>query len=126
MGTIMLVLLGFSLLLLLISFFQKDPYKELKEEIEQLTLQQVQELYQLKKKVKILEEELLVPNEDFPGPIVPVQRNKREIHDIIKNQVWALAQQGKTVEQIASLSSLTIEDVYHILEDTAERGKLHE
>lgn len=126
MGTIMLVLLGFSLLLLLISFFQKDPYKELKEEIDQLTLQQVQELYQLKKKVKILEEELLVPNEDFPGPIVPVQRNKREIHDIIKNQVWALAQQGKPVEQIASLSSLTTEEVYQILEDTAERGKLHE
>jgi hypothetical protein len=46
MGIIIILLLGFSLLLFLVSFFQKDPYKELKEEVDQLTLQHVQELYQ--------------------------------------------------------------------------------
>lgn len=121
MGIIMLVLLGLSLLLFLASFLQKDPYKELKEEIDQFTLQQVQEMYQLKKKVKVLEEELLV-SDDFSSHAVAVQKNKREIHDIIKNQVWALAQQGKTVEQIASLSSLPAEDVYEILENFSNRG----
>ncbi|XJZ26229.1 hypothetical protein ACF5W4_12600 [Bacillota bacterium Lsc_1132] len=126
MEMIMLVLFGLSLLLLIISFFQKDPYKEVKEEIDQLTLQQVQELYQLKKKISILEEELLVPNDDFLKPASSRHKSKREIHDIIKNQVWALAQQGKPIEQIASLSSLSPADVYEILEGYTDRGKINE
>lgn len=117
MGMIMFVLLGFSLLLLLFSFFQRDPYKELKEELDQFTLKQVQEIYQLKKKINILEEELLVPDEPFSKTAIPVKSQPAKIHDIIKNQVWALAQQGKPIEQIASQSSLTTEDVYQILKE---------
>lgn len=121
MGIMMLSLLGFSILLLVVSFMQKDPYKELKEEIDQLTLQQVQELYQIKQKLKILEEELLISSDDFSSP--PVSKNNRDIHNIIKNQVWALAQQGKPIEQIASQSSLAREDVYSILQEYSQRGK---
>ena len=117
-----LVLFGLSLFFLIISFFQKDPYKELKEEVDQLTMQQVQELYQLKKKMNILEEELLVADDAFPRPASPSIKKRKEIHDIIKNQVWALAQQGKPLEQIASLSSLSTEEVYQILETYAEKG----
>lgn len=117
MGIIMFVLLGFSLLLLLISCFQHDPYKELKEELDQFTLQQVQEIYQIKKKLRILEEELLLPDEDFSKTVISVSGRQTKIHDIIKNQVWALAQQGKPIEQIASQSSLTTEDVYQILKE---------
>ncbi|MDP4085219.1 MAG: hypothetical protein Q8934_11475 [Bacillota bacterium] len=125
MGIMMFSLLGFSLLLLLVSFFQKDPYKELKEEIDQLTLQQVQELYQLKKKLKILEEELLVTDDGFSS-VQPLYQNQREIHDIIKNQVWALAQQGKPIEQIAIQASLSQGDVFAILQEYADRGKRYE
>lgn len=117
----MLSLLGFSILLLLGSFFQKDPYKELKEEIDQLTLQHVQELYQVKKKLKILEEELLINNDDFS--FSSNSSSKRDINKIIKNQVWALAQQGKPVEQIASQSSLSAEDVYFILQEYNQSEK---
>jgi hypothetical protein len=126
MGTIMLGLLGFSLLLLLFSFFQRDPYKELKEEVDQLTLQQVQEVYQLKKKIKILEEELLITDDDLSTTKIPVMRKQREIHDIIKNQVWALAQQGKPIEQIAAQSSLSVDEVYAILKENTNRGLNHE
>jgi len=122
MGIIMLSLLGFSLLLLLISFFQQDPYKELKEELDQFTLQQVQEIYQLKKKLKVLEEELLLPGDDFPKSVIPVSRQQTKIHDIIKNQVRALAQQGKPIEQIATQSSLSTEDVYQILKESKMKG----
>lgn len=126
MGTIMLGLLGFSLLLLLFSFFQRDPYKELKEEVDQLTLQQVQEVYQMKKKIKILEEELLITDDDLSTTKIPVMRKQREIHDIIKNQVWALAQQGKPIEQIAAQSSLSVDEVYAILKENTNRGLNHE
>jgi hypothetical protein len=122
MGIIMLGLLGVSLLLLIISFFQRDPYKELKEEVDQLTLQQVQEVYQMKRKIKILEEELLITEDDFSSTVIPVTKNQKEIHDIIKNQVWALAQQGKPIEQIAAQSSLTVDEVYAILKENTNRG----
>lgn len=126
MGTIMLGLLGFSLLLLLFSFFRRDPYKELKEEIDQLNFQQVQEVYQMKKKIKILEEELLITDDDLSTTKIPVMRKQREIHDIIKNQVWALAQQGKPIEQIAAQSSLSVDEVYAILKENTNRGLNHE
>jgi hypothetical protein len=119
MVIIMMVLLSLSLFLFLISFFQKDPYKELKEELDQLTLQHVQELYQMKQRIRILEEELLVSDDHFT--IVP--NDTRDIHEIIKNQVFSLAQQGKTIEQIATQSSLSKKDVYSILEEYAELGK---
>ncbi|NHM30315.1 hypothetical protein [Neobacillus terrae] len=128
MAAIMLGLLGFSIILFIISFFQRDTYKSLKDEFDQFTMQQVQENYLLKKKLKVLEEELLV--NDIEAPSVPLRfkeegsRNqKREIHDIIKNQVLALAQQGKPIEQIAQQSSLSINEVYAILKELSEWGK---
>src|ERR1700719_5054428 len=126
MGMMMLALVGLSLVLLLISIFQKDRYKELREEVDQFTLQQVQELYKLKKKIKILEEELLLGDDYFSTTADPVNKSRREIHEIIKNQVWALAQQGKPIEQIASQSSLAAKEVYAILKEYADRGKNNE
>lgn len=109
MEIVLILLLSFSLLLLLVSFFQKNPYSELKEEVDQLTLQYAQEMYQVKKKLKILEEELLVSGDEF------LPKNTQKIHDIIKSQVIALAQQGKPIEQIASQSSLSSDEVFSIL-----------
>jgi hypothetical protein len=124
MEIITYVLLGISLFIFLLSLFQKDPYKELKEEIDHLTLQHVQELYQVKKKLKILEEELLISNDQLSESAVT--DNDREIHDIIKNQVLALAQQGKPIEQIAVQSSLTIEDVFAILREYKDKEWVNE
>ncbi|MGG6431228.1 hypothetical protein ACPF7I_09825 [Anoxybacillus sp. D401a] len=58
-------LASFAIILLLISFFQKDPVKEVEEQVEQLTLSTMQQLYEVKKRVKALEEELLVGIEPF-------------------------------------------------------------
>ncbi len=124
MEIITYILLGISLFIFLISFFQKDPYKELKEEIDHLTLQHAQEFYQVKKKLKILEEELLINEDPFSEP--SGMNQDREIHDIIKNQVWALAQQGKPIEQIALQSSLKTEEVFSILKEYKDRGMSNE
>lgn len=42
-----------------------DPYKKIREEIDELSMQQIKELYQIKKKIKILEEELLISDEEI-------------------------------------------------------------
>jgi hypothetical protein len=113
-----MVLLGLSLILFFLSLFQKDPYNDLKEEVDQLTILHVQETYQMKQRLRILEEELLVSEDHFTA----VSQNTGDIHEIIKNQVLSLAQQGKSIEQIASQSSLSKEDVFSILKEYEELG----
>ncbi|TMN20974.1 hypothetical protein [Lentibacillus cibarius] len=45
--------------LLILSFFMNDKFDELESEMEQLSISTMQDNYQMKKKIKILEEELL-------------------------------------------------------------------
>ncbi|MFS0672819.1 hypothetical protein [Ornithinibacillus sp. 179-J 7C1 HS] len=45
--------------LFIASFFLNDRFEKIESEIEQLSISTMQETYQLKKKVKVLEEELL-------------------------------------------------------------------
>lgn len=118
------ILLGVSILLFIISFFIKDPYKDLKNELDQFSMQQIQEIYQLKRKIKILEEELLIDDREFQASSTPQQAQKKEIHAIIKNQVWTLAQQGVSIDQIAIQSSLSIDDVQTIIREFSGRDDI--
>ncbi|MGG3842596.1 hypothetical protein [Anoxybacillus kestanbolensis] len=88
-------LVSFAVILLLLSFFQKDRVKEVEEQIEQLTLSTMQQLYEIKKRVKAVEEELLVGMEPF---------SKEE-------QIWSLHKQGWTKEQIARKLNMPIDEV---------------
>lgn len=110
-------LLALSILLFIFSFFLKDPVKELKNELDQFSMQQIQEMYQLKRKIKILEEELLIDDSEFNTPATYVPAKRKEIHAILKNQVWSLAQQGVSIDQISKQSSLSIEDVQNIIQE---------
>ncbi|WP_339173509.1 hypothetical protein [Anoxybacillus sp. FSL W8-1294] len=88
-------LISFAIILLLISFFQKDRVKEVEEQVEQLTLSTMQQLYEIKKRVKALEEELLVGMELFST----------------EEQIWHLHKQGWTKEQIARKLNMPIDEV---------------
>ncbi|MCS0786718.1 hypothetical protein NX021_00950 [Cytobacillus firmus] len=122
----MLALLIFSIGLFILSVFLKDPYKELREEMDQMSMQQIQEMYQIKKKLKVLEEELLVGEEPFiqqaPAESSAHSLVKREVHEIIKNQVMLLTRQGLSVEQIARQSSLSPDEVRTIQTEMKFRG----
>lgn len=126
----MLSLLGVSILLFIFSFFAKDPYKSLQDTMDQLSLQTYQELHKVKKKLKLLEEELLLDTIDL-SPNYSSTASARatkgsSIHAIIKNQIWSLAAQGVPVEQIANQSSLSIYEVERIIMEAKENGKLDE
>ncbi|SHF61159.1 hypothetical protein [Ornithinibacillus halophilus] len=54
-----LIILAIALVLFVLSFFLNDKFDKLETEIEQLSISTMQDSYQLKKKVQILEEELL-------------------------------------------------------------------
>ncbi len=123
MGYIITSLIVLAVLLFALSFFLKDPYKELREEIDQLTIQQIQDLYQIKKKLKVLEEELLV-NDTILEKQSSFNTGKKQIREIIKNQVWSLAQQGMDINQIARQSSLTSQEVQEIINEFVDKGQI--
>ncbi|MFC4558818.1 hypothetical protein ACFO3D_11410 [Virgibacillus kekensis] len=54
-----------AIILMVLSFFMNDKFKELESQLEQFSISSMQETYQMKKKIKVLEEELLT--DDFSG-----------------------------------------------------------
>ncbi|MGF2617085.1 hypothetical protein FZC84_04450 [Rossellomorea vietnamensis] len=116
MTIIIISLLSLSTLLFIVSFFQKDRYTTMEKDMEELSMNFLQENYTMKKRLKILEEELLMDE----GPVFqtpPSQRPKKKVHEIVKNQVLALHAQGMNLEQIAKQSALPVMDVQEIIRD---------
>jgi hypothetical protein len=62
MGYIILILVVVGLLSLIISYFKQDKIKQVEDQIEGTSITMMQELYQIKKKLRILEEEVLIEN----------------------------------------------------------------
>ncbi|MBE4907977.1 hypothetical protein IMZ08_07925 [Bacillus luteolus] len=105
-------LLLFAVLLLLVSFFRKDKLNEIEEQVDQLSLTLMHETYQLKKKMKILEEELLINEQEIPKPISPI----RDENEYILTQI----EKGMAFDQIAKESGLPTEEV-RLLAERAKR-----
>ncbi len=59
MITVFITLIIVSIVLFIISFFMNDKFSELEGQLEQFSISTMQDTYQIKKKIKILEEELL-------------------------------------------------------------------
>ncbi|MBS4199672.1 hypothetical protein KHA93_08385 [Bacillus sp. FJAT-49732] len=113
METIIVILLGLSIVLFIISFFQTDKVKVLEKEIEQLSMNVLQDHYLLKKRLKVLEEELLMGQSIIDD--VPKREFDREPNEILKNHVLALYNQGLEIKQISKQSSLSVETVQNII-----------
>ncbi|MCM3167756.1 hypothetical protein [Peribacillus frigoritolerans] len=126
METLIVLLFSLAIVLLIISFFGKDKVAKLEEDLEQMTLTYMQDIYQLKKKVKVLEEEFVI--QDAPVPSVKEQstvtsNDIEPIHEILKSQVLSLYSQGLTLDQIARQSSLTKEQTISVIEQQRLRGE---
>ncbi len=107
-------LFSLSALLFVISLFYKGRDVKVEKEIEQLSLDYIQEMYQIKKRLRVLEEEIMhedtVTESSFLNTSLP-------IHEVIQNQVVHLSKQGLSIDQIAKQSALPINEVIQILEN---------
>ncbi|MBS4176338.1 hypothetical protein [Lederbergia citrea] len=112
MDLIVIILLCLSTLLFIISFFQTDKVKVLEKEVEQLSMDVLQEHFLINKKLKVLEEELLMDQDLFEA--IPNQMSP-EPNEILKNQVLALYNQGLDLHQISKQSSLPIKTITMII-----------
>ncbi|KIL75302.1 hypothetical protein [Pseudobacillus badius] len=124
MNGLIIGLAAAGIVFLLLSFFVKDRSRLLEKEVEDLSLQFLQETYQLKKKIKVLEEELLIG-----PPVTSLQKTAAAdetaagVNEILKNQVISLYYQGVKLEDIARQSSLSLSQVRQILTPYLNEGK---
>ncbi|MFD1705408.1 hypothetical protein ACFSCZ_01415 [Siminovitchia sediminis] len=119
MNTVIIVLLSLSTVLFIISMFQKDKLSQFETEFEELTMTLLQENHNLKKRIGVLEEELLLEKQLIDAPVLSAKRKASPlvVHEVLKNQVIALHQQGMDLQRIASQSSLPVDTVKHIIKD---------
>lgn len=115
-------LLIISLILFCLSFFMKDRFKDIEEQIEQISLSTIQETYQIKKKIKILEEEIM-PEDlsmDFFKTEQKVNTQEKSNYQSgtntpMLNQIQKLRNQGYSSEEIALETSLSEHDVRSLM-----------
>lgn len=105
-----IALIVVSIALIAFSYFQREPIKEVEQELETLQLSAMQEIYKLKKKMKVLEEELLDSN-------VVVRRPNVGISQHIAKQILSKYQNGMSVDAIAKAEHVSAEDVKAIIKD---------
>ncbi|RCW65367.1 hypothetical protein [Saliterribacillus persicus] len=76
-----------AIILFIVSFFMQDRFKQIEDQLEQFSISSLQESYQMKKKLKILEEELLTSDIEQESMIAksnqqtPVIRKINELHE---------------------------------------------
>lgn len=110
-----LLLLIMGLLLVIASFFVGNTSRS-GDEVEKISISLHQETNNLKKRLKAVEEELMIGI--GPPPLSSSNINKagpKPIHEIIVNQILSLHAQGYTIGEIAKRSSLENEDVIRVL-----------
>ncbi|KGR81576.1 hypothetical protein [Lysinibacillus odysseyi] len=139
-----LILMGVGIVLIIISFFLQDRTKHIEKEVEELSIGIYQETNGIKRRLKIVEEELLLePNFKVQSPKpapkkTPMETfqqvasqmknthpsasqgqqasgNTKPIHSILVSQVIELDKQGLSIEEISKLSTLTPDQVRSIL-----------
>ncbi|SDN08033.1 hypothetical protein [Sediminibacillus halophilus] len=111
-------LLAVAIILLILSFFMNDRFKDIEQQLEQFSISSMQESYQMKKKIKILEEELLADDMDFMEDTIPVSQGKKPS---MYQEILELNHQGKSVEQIARETSLNEHDVLSIIKQFSSK-----
>lgn len=107
-----LIIMIIGIIAIIISFFVKDSVKKLEKEVEELSFTMYQETSTLKRRLKTVEEELLIEGTKVSAP---KKVAKPVIHEIIKNQVMELHRQGYSLPEISKRSSLTIEEVKMVI-----------
>ncbi len=124
--------------LLILSFFVKDRTKKIERDVEDLSINIYQETNAIKRRLKIVEEELLLdgpsvtmsslsPTKQTKAPFAqqpsaPPQTTTKQatvkpVHSILVSQVLELGKQGMSVPEIQKRSALSMEQIVHILKN---------
>lgn len=118
------ILMGVGIFLIILSFIIKDRTKKIEQDVEELSINLYQEMNSLKRRLKMVEEELMFESTvqyKAKTPISPTQTDigstkaGKPIHSILISQVIELNKQGLSIEEISQRSTLTSEQIHSIL-----------
>lgn len=112
---VLITLVSVAIVLIIVSFFMNDQFSELEKQIEQFSISTMQDTYQMKKKIKILEEELLTEN--ISESVLPTNHT-HENKPLVIQKVYHLHQQGYSIGEIAGQTDLNDNDVQTILNNS--------
>ncbi|WP_117169220.1 hypothetical protein [Paraliobacillus sediminis] len=110
-------LLVVAIVLFIISFFMNDKFKLLEDQLEQTSLSSLQETYQMKKKIKILEEELL--SDDMDG--LDLQKPKQTQTPLMR-RVQQMHLAGNSAAEIARSTNLSEYDIHSLVRQFSTKG----
>lgn len=121
---IIVVLIVIAIIIYLLSFFKHSKIEALEQQVEQLSLSMMQETYQLKKRIKVLQEELMIDNFQSPreesvtaGPIV-IDKTLP-----VRTQIIHFHKEGYSIQEIAKHTSLPLEEVRLIIQQQHWGGR---
>ena len=137
-----IILMIIGIICIVISFFLKDTSKKLEQDFEDFSISLYQETNSIKKRLKIIEEELLlepsfnvkpkasskktmdtynqVVQATQPKTKGPVNSNQ-QVNEILVSQVIQLNKQGYPVDEISKMSTLSKEQIISILNNGGRR-----
>lgn len=123
-----IILMLTGIIIIFLSFFAKDPAKKVVQDVEDLSMSIYQETNKLNKRIKAVEEELMLEAslQFKPLPKKPTTATtnetyteasaaKKSINPIIMNQVLALHKQGLNTADISVRSNLTEAEVVSVI-----------
>lgn len=108
----LITLIVVATILLVLSFFMTDKLEQLEGQYEQLSISMMQDTYQIKKQIKVLEEELLT--DGFNDSTLHVDDEK----PLLIQQVYDLHQQGYSTTEISQQTNLDNYDVQAIINNS--------
>ncbi|GEL09038.1 hypothetical protein [Salisediminibacterium halotolerans] len=108
MEWIIITLLAFAILLFIVSFFQKGAAAHAEEQVEQVSIQLMKEIYYMKKKLRKLEEEYML---DFDEQAYAFHSTA----DLKRDDVLAMFENGNSPEDIAVQTNRDVNDIEALL-----------
>ncbi|WP_280768451.1 hypothetical protein [Salipaludibacillus daqingensis] len=110
MEWVIISLFSFSAILLLLSFFQKNETKEMEKQLETTSIQLMKEIYYLKKKVKVLEEEYMITDTNLYS-----DSNENSKRSLCRDDVLSMHEEGHSVEDIAMMTENSVDKIEELL-----------
>ncbi|WP_227934976.1 hypothetical protein [Alkalihalobacillus deserti] len=119
---VLICLFSLAAFLFILSFFRKDKTAELEKQVEQISITYMQEIYQLKRKVRLLEDELLISAEQSTA----FRQNHSNSHSKLLEEILELYEQGFDIQSIATKTNLSKNEVIHLIESKLKPNSFRE
>ncbi|MEK5038849.1 helix-turn-helix domain-containing protein [Sporosarcina sp. FSL K6-3457] len=114
-----IILLIIGLISIIASFFFGNFSNKYADELEKVSISLHEETSGLKKRIRAVEEELMIGAPPMPlgkKRKIIAKTKAKPVHNIIINQILSLHSQGYSINEIAKRSSLSNEEVITVLQ----------